>query len=183
MLPLKSLTKVPIALYMPLEGPTELKLIGCLLSAAWTKLWSSALGAGYFTCRGEVWAVHFWHLGCQGQAFTLGDTLREMWLRVRLTFGLNDQTLVQTPFSPRTKALPSDLKWSSWWQCGLEPFWAVEHDGTGLDEPPDPASQSSAPPLSMRSDISEWKKYSSSVLRCSTLPPDTNLSCLWSGVP
>lgn len=125
MLPLKSLTEVPIALFMPLEGPPGWKVTGCLLRAAWTKLWSSALGAGYSTLRGEVRAVHFWHLGCQGQSFTLGDTLRAVWLRIRRTFGLNEQTLVQPPFSPRTRALPSDFKGSSWWQHGLEPFLAV----------------------------------------------------------
>lgn len=77
MMPLKSLTKVPVAIFMPLEGPTEVKLMGCLLSAACTELWSSAFGVGYFTRKGEVQTVHFWHLGCQGQPFTLGDTPRE----------------------------------------------------------------------------------------------------------
>ena len=150
---------------MPLEGRTELKFKGCVLLAAWIKLWSSALDAGYFTCRGEIWEGRFQHLGGQGQPDLEGATLKETWLRIRLTFGLNDQTLVQISFSLRMQALPSDSKQGSWWHHGLEPFWAVERDETGPDQPPDPASQSWAPPVSMRSDVSGCKKYSSSMFR------------------
>lgn len=109
-----------------------------------------------------------------------------MWLRIRPAFGLNDQILVQTSFLPRTQALPSELQQCSWWQQRLESFWIIEHDEIGLDQSPDLSlskRSTSCVNASFIQNVSGWKKYSSSMLHCSPLPPDTNLSCLRSRVP
>lgn len=95
------------------------KVIGCLLPTDWTKLWSSALGVGFFACTGEGWAICFWHLGCWGQPGTLGNALRKTQLRIRLMFGLKDQMLIQSSFCPRTQLLPFAINWTTWWQAGL----------------------------------------------------------------